>query len=188
VRPDRLARDRTRRTHDRHQRLGSGATIVLSGSLGHEGSLARRCGRSRPRRLCQRRVTITLAGGWWRSRRVRAALGALGWESRGRAAPGRSGARGGERFGLVGCPIDQAVQIAGALLILAAYTAAQFGMLDQNSRLYLVLNLAGSAILAVLAWYEEQLGFLLLEGVWALVSAWSLLQLLRGHQPAAPHQ
>jgi hypothetical protein len=80
------------------------------------------------------------------------------------------------------------VQIAGALLILAAYTAAQFGMLDQNSRLYLVLNLLGSAILAVLAWYEEELGFLLLEGVWALVSAWSLLQVLRGAQPAAPHQ
>lgn len=80
------------------------------------------------------------------------------------------------------------VQIAGALLILAAYTAAQFGMLDQNSRLYLVLNLLGSAILAVLAWHEEQLGFLLLEGVWALVSAWSLLQVLRGAQPAAPHQ
>ena len=61
-------------------------------------------------------------------------------------------------------------------------------MLDQNSRLYLVLNLLGSAILAVLAWYEEQLGFLLLEGVWALVSAWSLLQVLRGARPAAPHQ
>ena len=61
-------------------------------------------------------------------------------------------------------------------------------MLDQNSRLYLVLNLIGSAILAVLAWYEEQFGFLLLEGVWALVSAWSLLQVLRGAQPAAPHQ
>jgi hypothetical protein len=80
------------------------------------------------------------------------------------------------------------IQVAGALLILAAYMAAPFGMLDQNSRLYLVLNLLGSAILAVLAWYEEQLGFLLLEGVWALVSAWSLLQVLRGAQPAAPHR
>jgi hypothetical protein len=103
-------------------------------------------------------------------------------------APGRSRARGGARPALVGWSIDQVIQVAGALLILAAYMAAQFGMLDQNSRLYLVLNLLGSAILAVLAWYEEQLGFLLLEGVWALVSAWSLLQVLRGAQPAAPHQ
>jgi hypothetical protein len=51
-----------------------------------------------------------------------------------------------------------------------------------------VLNLVGSAILAVLAWYEEQFGFLLLEGVWALVSAWSLAKVLRGETPAAPHQ
>ena len=73
-------------------------------------------------------------------------------------------------------------------MILAAYAAAQFGYLDQTSRVYLVLNLVGSAILAVLAWYEEQLGFLLLEGIWALVSAWSLAQVLRGQPPAAPHQ
>jgi hypothetical protein len=69
-----------------------------------------------------------------------------------------------------------------------AYAAAQFGKLDQSSRAYLVLNLVGSAILAVLAWYEEQLGFLLLEGVWALVSAWSLAKVLRGQAPAAPPQ
>ena len=84
--------------------------------------------------------------------------------------------------------MDQVVQIIGAILILAAYAAAQFGKLDQNSRSYLVLNLVGSAILAVLAWYEEQLGFLLLETIWALVSAWSLAQVLRGQTPAAPHQ
>jgi hypothetical protein len=74
------------------------------------------------------------------------------------------------------------------LLILVAFAATQFGHLDQSSRLYLVLNLVGSVILAVLAWYEEQLGFLLLEGVWALVSTWSLAQVLRGRPPAARHQ
>jgi hypothetical protein len=73
------------------------------------------------------------------------------------------------------------------VLILAAYAAAQFGLLGQSSRFYLVLNLVGSAILAVLAWHEAQLGFLLLEGVWALLSAWSLLQVMRGQKPATPH-
>ena len=81
--------------------------------------------------------------------------------------------------------MDQVVQVVGALLILAAYAAAQFHYLDQDSRSYLVLNLVGSAILAVLAWHEEQWGFLLLEGVWALVSAWSIVRQFRA--PASAH-
>jgi hypothetical protein len=81
--------------------------------------------------------------------------------------------------------VDQVVQIAGALLILAAFAAAQIGWLGTRSRLYLVLNLVGSLVLAVLAWYEDQWGFLLLEGVWAVVSAWSLVHVLRGGRPAA---
>ena len=83
--------------------------------------------------------------------------------------------------------MDQIVQVVGALLILLAYAAAQFGALNQHSRAYLVLNLVGSAVLAVLAWHEEQWGFLLLEGVWALVSLWSLIQVQRGQPPAEVH-
>jgi hypothetical protein len=83
--------------------------------------------------------------------------------------------------------MDQIVQVVGALLILLAYAAAQFGALNQRSRAYLVLNLVGSAVLAVLAWNEEQWGFLLLEGVWALVSLWGLLQVQRGQPPAEVH-
>ena len=79
--------------------------------------------------------------------------------------------------------MDQVVQVAGALLILAAFAAAQFGRLDQHSRAYLWLNLLGSAILAVLAYVESQWGFLLLETVWAAVSLWSLVEVSRGHQP-----
>ena len=70
--------------------------------------------------------------------------------------------------------MDQLVQVIGALLILVAFAAAQLGAMDQHSRAYLVLNLVGSLILAVLAWHERQWGFLLLESVWAIVSLWSL--------------
>jgi hypothetical protein len=81
--------------------------------------------------------------------------------------------------------MDQLVQIVGALLILVAYAAAQFGAMDQHSRSYLVLNLVGSAVLAGLAWDERLWGFLLLETVWAAVSLWGLIQLLRGRALSA---
>ncbi len=74
--------------------------------------------------------------------------------------------------------MDQLIQIVGALLILAGFAAVQFERLRPDSRLYLTLNLVGSAILAVLAWVESQWGFLLLETVWAIVSAWGLSRLL----------
>ena len=80
----------------------------------------------------------------------------------------------------------QLVQIAGSLLILAAFAASQAGRLPIDSQLYLVLNFIGSAILAVLAWIDQQWGFLLLEGVWAVVSLYSLVQLTRGGTPTAP--
>jgi hypothetical protein len=70
--------------------------------------------------------------------------------------------------------------VVGALLILAAFAAAQFGWLRLDSATYLALNLVGSVILAVLALEERQWGFLLLETVWALVSAWSLGRVWRG--------
>ena len=80
----------------------------------------------------------------------------------------------------------QLVQVAGSLLILAAFAASQAGRLPIDSQVYLVLNFVGSAILAVLAWIDQQWGFLLLEGVWAIVSLWSLVQLMRGRTPTAP--
>ena len=75
--------------------------------------------------------------------------------------------------------MDQVVQIVGAVLILVAYTAAQAGILDQRSYGYLLLNLVGSAVLAVIAGLGQQWGFLLLEGVWTVVTLWSLVLTVR---------
>jgi hypothetical protein len=75
--------------------------------------------------------------------------------------------------------MEQLVQVAGAILILVAFAAAQLGAMDVHSRLYLVLNFVGSLILAALAWRERQWGFLLLESVWAVVSLWGLRSSLR---------
>ena len=72
--------------------------------------------------------------------------------------------------------MDQVVQVIGALMILVAYAAAQSGRWSTDAPAYLWLNLVGSAILAVLAAITENWGFLLLEGVWAIVSAWSLIK------------
>jgi hypothetical protein len=75
--------------------------------------------------------------------------------------------------------MDQVIQVLGSLLILGAFLAAQRGWLSTESRLYLSLNLVGAAVLAVLAAYERQLGFLLLEFCWALIAAHSLLRAAR---------
>ncbi len=69
-------------------------------------------------------------------------------------------------------------EIVGALLILSAFVLAQFGRLATGSLVYLALNLVGSGTLAVVAALDGDTGFLLLEGVWAVVSAYALVRLL----------
>jgi len=71
--------------------------------------------------------------------------------------------------------MDQVIQVIGAVMILIAYGAAQAGRWSTDSLIYLILNLIGSAVLAVLAAASKNWGFLLLEGVWAIVTATSLL-------------
>jgi hypothetical protein len=79
----------------------------------------------------------------------------------------------------LGEAVPQVGQIVGALLILVPFVGSLLGRLPNGSRRYLVLNLLGSSALATVAIVEGQYGFILLQGVWAIVSAASLLGMRR---------
>jgi hypothetical protein len=83
--------------------------------------------------------------------------------------------------------MEQVIQIIGSILILIPFALTQWGRISASSVSYLLLNLCGSAILAVLAAVGAQWGFLLLEGVWAIVSAHSLVSVMRGREPRDTH-
>src|SRR5918997_3695011 len=114
--------------------------------------------------------------------RLRAVAGRLGAGEPGgdrhhpaRRPPGRPRLALGDR-------VIQACSVIGALLILLAFAANQLGRLDTSNLSYQLSNLVGSAILAVVAVIEVQLGFILLEGTWALVSLWGTVKVLRGER------
>jgi hypothetical protein len=48
------------------------------------------------------------------------------------------------------------LELAGAVSILAAFTLGQLRLLDQHSLVYLILNLVGSAVLAVIAFADQR--------------------------------
>jgi hypothetical protein len=83
--------------------------------------------------------------------------------------------------------VSQVIQIAGALLLLTAFAGTQFRYFDSRAYSNLFLNFAGSTVLAILAAFDRQWGFLLLEGVWSLVSLWGLITRLTGREPVAAH-
>ncbi len=67
-----------------------------------------------------------------------------------------------------------AVQVAGAVAILAAFALLQRRVVTTASPAYLLLNLSGGAATAFSAYVEAQWGFTILQTVWALVAAWGL--------------
>jgi hypothetical protein len=68
----------------------------------------------------------------------------------------------------------QVASFVGALVILVGYAGAQFGWMSARKPLYNVLNAIGSAILAYIAFRPFQLGFVLLEVAWTIISLYAL--------------
>ena len=66
--------------------------------------------------------------------------------------------------------INQVLSLAGAAMILGAYFAFQRGWLGRTHRSYHALNFVGSVLLTVVAVADGRLGFIVLEGAWALLS------------------
>ena len=75
--------------------------------------------------------------------------------------------------------MEPLIELVGAVLILSAFVLAQLGRLGTASLAYMVLNFVGAGILAVVAAVDGDNGFLLLEGVWACVSAYGIVRVVR---------
>lgn len=73
----------------------------------------------------------------------------------------------------------QILSLLGAGLILGAYVANLRGWTGPQRVSYGLANLVGALILAWVAVVDRRAGFILLEGVWALVSVPPLLRALR---------
>jgi hypothetical protein len=81
--------------------------------------------------------------------------------------------------------IIQLFSVAGAAMILGAYIALQRAWLGREHRLFHALNFVGAALLTVVALADRRIGFIVLEGSWALLS---LPGLIRPPAASAAHR
>ena len=67
----------------------------------------------------------------------------------------------------------------GVALLLVAFFLNLLGMVQKDSLVYLLLNLAGAALACLASVMLDYLPFVILEGCWTLVSAYGLVKYLQ---------
>ena len=72
----------------------------------------------------------------------------------------------------------QVISIAGAVMVLFAFAAHQMDRMRKETYAYQLLNLAGGALLVTAAITTRQAGLILMEGAWAVISAYGLVRLI----------
>jgi len=72
--------------------------------------------------------------------------------------------------------LNQLIAGLGAALVLAGYLALQRGWLAREDRAYNALNFFGAVLLTWVAVADGRWGFIVLEGVWALLSLPGMLR------------
>jgi hypothetical protein len=70
----------------------------------------------------------------------------------------------------------QSASFLGAMLILIAYAGRQMGWMNPLRTAYNILNAVGSAILGYIAFHPFQLGFVIPEVMWTVISIYALLR------------
>ena len=80
---------------------------------------------------------------------------------------------------------SQIVQIVAGVLVVGAFVGLQLRRLDPYRVPYLLLNLLGTAVLTAVAVEGAQFGFVLTNGVWAVVSLYGLVRVVRARASAS---
>ncbi len=77
----------------------------------------------------------------------------------------------------------QVASFLGAMVILIAYIGHQLRWMDAKRPAYSLMNAAGSAVLAYIAFRPFQVGFFIMETAWVVVSLYALFR----HEPRGQH-
>ncbi len=70
--------------------------------------------------------------------------------------------------------VDELVGSIGVGILLLAYALNVSGKLSNHSQVYAGLNMVGAGLACFASWLIAYYPFVVLEGVWTLVSLWAL--------------